>query len=71
MTSQPTTHDIINLYQKYLLTPIITNLGMHEKDVAGIVTFGLIGLLLPNHIITYITMAYQSLRGSILMLTVK
>ena len=29
-----------------------------EKDVIGIVTFGLIGLLPTNHIIAYITMAY-------------
>ena len=59
------THDIDRLCKKYLLTPIITNLQMHERDVAGIVTFGLIGLLLPNHIIAYITMAYQSLRGNV------
>ena len=37
---------------------------MQEKDVAGIVKFGPIGLLLPNHITTYITMAHQSLRGN-------
>ena len=29
-----------------------------EKDVVGIVTFDLIGLLHTNHIIAYITMAY-------------
>ena len=29
-----------------------------EKDVVGIVTFDLIGLLPTNHIIAYITMAY-------------
>ena len=27
---------------------------MHEKDVVGIVTFDLIGLLLTNHIIIFI-----------------
>ena len=32
-----------------------------EKDVVGIVTFDLIGLLHTNHIIAYITMAYRSL----------
>ena len=32
-----------------------------EKDVVLIVTFDLIGLLPTNHIIAYITMAYQSL----------
>ena len=32
-----------------------------EKDVVFIVTFDLIGLLPTNHIIAYITMAYQSL----------
>ena len=30
----------------------------HEKDVVGIVTFDLIGLLSTNHIIAYITIAY-------------
>ena len=34
---------------------------MRRKDVVGIVTFDLIGLLLTNHITAYITMAYQSL----------
>ena len=34
-----------------------------EKDVVGIVTFDLIGLLGTNNIIAYITMAYQSLWG--------
>ena len=32
----------------------------HEKDVVGIITFDLIGLLPTNHIIAYITMAYRS-----------
>ena len=32
-----------------------------EKDVVGIVTFDLTGLLTTNHIIAYITMAYRSL----------
>ena len=32
-----------------------------QKDVVGIVTFDLIHLLPTNHIIAYITMAYQSL----------
>ena len=32
-----------------------------EKDVVGIVTFDLIGLLPTNHITAYITTAYQSL----------
>ena len=36
-----------------------------EKDVVGIVTFGLIGLLPTNHIIAHITMAYRSFRGNI------
>ena len=34
---------------------------MRKKDVVGIVTFDLIGLLRTNNIIAYITMAYQSL----------
>ena len=33
----------------------------HEKDVVGIITFDLIGLLPTNHIIAYITMAYRGL----------
>ena len=40
--------------KKYSLTPVITNLPSHkmrEKDVVGIVTFDLIGLLPTNHII--------------------
>ena len=32
-----------------------------EKDVVGIVTFDLIGLLCTNNIIAYITMAYRGL----------
>ena len=32
-----------------------------EKDVVGIVTFDVTGLLTTNHIIAYITMAYRSL----------
>ena len=32
-----------------------------EKDVVLILTFDLIGLLPTNHIIAYITMAFQSL----------
>ena len=36
-----------------------------EKDVVGIVTFDLTGLLTTNHIIAYITMAYRSLRGNV------
>jgi len=32
-----------------------------KKDVVGIVTFGLTGLLSTNHIIAYITMAWWSL----------
>ena len=46
--------------KKILIDPVVTNLRlhkMHEKDVVGIVTFELIGLLLTNHII--ITMACQ------------
>ena len=36
-----------------------------KKDVVGIVTFDLIGLLPTNHIIVYITMAYRSLGGNV------
>ena len=32
-----------------------------KKDVVGIVTFDLTGLLTTNHIIAYITMAYRRL----------
>ena len=35
-----------------------------EKDVVGIITFDLIGLLPTNHIIAYITMAYWRLWGN-------
>ena len=44
---------------------------MCEKDVVGIVTFDLIGLLPTNHITAYITMAYWSFFRKRLMLTVK
>jgi len=44
---------------------------MHEKDVVGIVTFDLIGLLPTNHIIAYITMAYRRFLRKSLMLTAK
>ena len=40
--------------------PIVTNFRWHKtrkKDVSGIVTFDLIGVLPTNHIIAYITMA--------------
>ena len=39
----------------------------HKKDVVLIVTFDqkLIGLLLTNHIIAYITIAYRSLWGNV------
>ena len=40
---------------------VICEKKMHEKDVVGIVTFDLIGLLPTNHIIAYITTAYWSL----------
>ena len=36
----------------------------HEKDVVGIVTFDLIGLVPTNHIIAYITVVYWSLWGN-------
>ena len=32
-----------------------------EKDVVGIVTFDLIGLLATNHVSAYISMEYRSL----------
>ena len=35
---------------------VICEKKMREKDVVGIVTFDLIGLLLTNHIIAYITL---------------
>ena len=35
---------------------------MHEKDVVGIVTFDLIGLLLTNHIIFFIFYLFIFLR---------
>ena len=47
MTSWHMTHVVI-CAKKYSLTPIATNLRWHktrEKDVVGIVTFDLIGLL--------------------------
>ena len=40
---------------------VICEKKTREKDVVGIVTFDLTGLLSPNHIIAYITMAYRSL----------
>ena len=36
-----------------------------EKDVVGIVTFDLIGLLTTNHVSAYISMAYRSLKGNV------
>jgi len=44
---------------------VICGKNMHEKYVVGIVTFDLIGLLPPNHIIAYITTAYRSLWGNV------
>ena len=44
---------------------------MRKKDVVGIVTFDLIGLLPTNHIIAYITMAYRRFLRKSLMLTAK
>ena len=41
----------------------MTSFETREKDVVGIVTFDLIGLLPTNHIIAFITMAYQSFWG--------
>ena len=39
---------------------------VHEKDVAGIAVFDLIGLLPTNHIIAYIkNIIYQSLWGNV------
>ena len=49
-----------SIVQKILVDSDHHKLRMQEKDVK----FGPIGLLLPNHIITYITVAYQSLRGN-------
>ena len=43
------------------MTPFVQKKKTREKDVAGIVTFDLIGLLPTNHIITHITMAYRGL----------
>ena len=43
-----TAHDVICEKEK-----------MREKDVVGIVTFDLIGLLLTNHIIAYITLFHN------------
>ena len=40
---------------------VICEKKMREKDVVGIVTFDLIGLLPTTHIIAYITTAYRSL----------
>ena len=40
---------------------VICGKKTREKDVVGIVTFDLTGLLTTNHIIAYITMAYRSL----------
>ena len=44
---------------------------MCEKDVVGIVTFNLIGLLPANHIIAYITMVYRRFLRKNVMLTAK
>ena len=48
MTSKCTAHDVISP-------------KMREKDIVGIVTFDLIGLLATNQVISYISMAYWSL----------
>ena len=43
------------------MTSFVKKKKTREKDVVGIVTFDLTGLLTTNHIIAYITMAYRSL----------
>ena len=40
---------------------VICEKKMRKKDVVGIVTSDLIGLLPTNHSIAYITMSYRSL----------
>ena len=40
-------------------SPDVVSTKTRKKDVVGIVTFDLIGLLVTNHIIAYISMAYQ------------
>ena len=37
----------------------------HEKDVVGIATFDLIGLLATNHVVAYISMGYRSLNENV------
>ena len=44
---------------------VICGKKTREKDVVGIVTFDLTGLLTTNHIIAYITIAYRRLRGNV------
>ena len=46
---------------EWLMTSFVKKKKTHQKDVVGIVTFDLTGLLPSNHIIAYITMAYRSL----------
>ena len=60
-----TTHDIIKFFvQKILIDSNQQEFAMKQtckKDLVGIVTFDLIGVLPTNRIISYFTMAYQSL----------
>ena len=42
------------------MTSFVQKKKKREKDVVGMITFDLIGLLPTNHIIAYITMAYRS-----------
>ena len=51
-----TAHDVICEKEK-----------MREKDVVGIVTFDLIGLLLTNHIIAYITLFHNKSKARALI----
>ena len=51
---------MINDVIMHMANDVICKKKRHDKDV-GIVTFDLIGLLPTNHIIAYITVAYQSL----------
>jgi len=54
-------HFVTSSILPWHMTSFVKKKKKREKDVVGIITFDLIGLLPTNHIIAYITMAYRSL----------
>ena len=68
----PPHHQILRIDREVMIDDIIMHetwchlcTKTQEKDVVGIVTFDLIGLLPTNHIIAHITIAYRSFWGNV------